>query len=115
MPSSRHVRMTRIAISPRLAIRIFVSTAAYPKGERADAAKCRRSLSRDVARREGAMMMPLDPAVWSDQNLAGARFHDVRWFACIDSTNRYLLQCASEGALEGVVAVADEETAGRGL
>ncbi len=59
-------------------------------------------------------MMPGEPAVWSDPNLAGTRFHDVRWFECIDSTNRYLLQCASAGASEGVVAVADEQTAGRG-
>jgi BirA family transcriptional regulator, biotin operon repressor / biotin---[acetyl-CoA-carboxylase] ligase len=55
-----------------------------------------------------------EPAAWSDPRLAGTRFHDVRWFECIDSTNRYLLECASEGASEGVVAVADEQTAGRG-
>ena len=44
MPSSRHVRMTRIAISPRFAIRIFESTAAYPKGDGVGAgrrSKCR--------------------------------------------------------------------------
>jgi BirA family biotin operon repressor/biotin-[acetyl-CoA-carboxylase] ligase len=57
---------------------------------------------------------PREPAVWSDPRLAGTRFHDVRWFECTDSTNRYLLQCAAEGAPEGVVAVADEQTAGRG-
>jgi BirA family biotin operon repressor/biotin-[acetyl-CoA-carboxylase] ligase len=63
--------------------------------------------------------MPLDPddrepVTWSDARLAGTRFTDVRWFERIDSTNRYLLECASEGAAEGVVAVADEQTAGRG-
>jgi len=52
--------------------------------------------------------------VWSDPLLAGTRFGDVRWFEVIDSTNRYLLECASEGAREGVVAVADVQTAGRG-
>ena len=39
---------------------------------------------------------------------------DVRWFTTIDSTNRYLLEAAREGAPEGTVAVADEQTAGRG-
>src|SRR5260221_13306387 len=108
MPSSRHVRITRIAISPRLAIRIFESTAAYPRGERADAAKCRRSSSRAAVRREGATVIPREPAVWSDTRLAGTRFRDVRWFERIDSTNRYLLERASEGSPEGMVAVADE-------
>ncbi len=55
-----------------------------------------------------------EPVVWSDARLAGTRFGDVRWFDRIDSTNRYLLQCAAGGAPDGVVAVADEQTAGRG-
>jgi BirA family biotin operon repressor/biotin-[acetyl-CoA-carboxylase] ligase len=42
------------------------------------------------------------------------RFADIRRFASIDSTNRYLLECAADGQPEGVVAVADEQTAGRG-
>lgn len=42
------------------------------------------------------------------------RFADVRRFESIDSTNRYLLDEARAGALEGVVAVADHQTAGRG-
>jgi len=54
------------------------------------------------------------PATWSDSRLAGTRFHDVRWFEIVDSTNRYLLECAAQGVPEGVVAVADEQTAGRG-
>src|SRR5262249_33920325 len=54
---------------------------------------------------------------WSPANelvarLAGTRFHDVRRFAVVDSTNRYLLNEA--GLPDGVVAVADEQTAGRG-
>jgi BirA family biotin operon repressor/biotin-[acetyl-CoA-carboxylase] ligase len=53
-------------------------------------------------------------AIWSDARLVGTRFRDVRWFASIDSTNRYLLEAARGGAPEGVVAVADEQTAGRG-
>src|SRR5947207_2087542 len=55
-----------------------------------------------------------EPVAWSDARLAGTRFTDVRWFERIDSTNRYLLQCASDGGAEGIVAVADEQTAGRG-
>ncbi|HMD45599.1 MAG TPA: biotin--[acetyl-CoA-carboxylase] ligase [Acidimicrobiales bacterium] len=39
---------------------------------------------------------------------------DVRRFAQIDSTNRYLLDEARAGAPEGVVAVADVQHAGRG-
>jgi len=43
-----------------------------------------------------------------------SRFADVRRFGSIDSTNRYLLDEARAGAPEGVVAVADHQTAGRG-
>lgn len=46
--------------------------------------------------------------------LAITRFTDVRWFPQIDSTNRYLLDEARAGAPEGVVAVADHQTSGRG-
>ena len=42
------------------------------------------------------------------------RFTDVRRFDSLDSTNRYLLDEARAGAPEGVVAVADHQTAGRG-
>jgi BirA family biotin operon repressor/biotin-[acetyl-CoA-carboxylase] ligase len=41
-------------------------------------------------------------------------FHEVRWFDSLDSTNRYLLDEARRGAPQGVVAVADHQTAGRG-
>ena len=59
-------------------------------------------------------MTSSQPTAWSDSRLAGTRFDDVRWFELVDSTNRYLLQCAAGGAREGVVAVADEQSAGRG-
>jgi BirA family biotin operon repressor/biotin-[acetyl-CoA-carboxylase] ligase len=58
--------------------------------------------------------MPSEPVAWTHPSLAGTRFRDVRWFGLVDSTNRYLLHCAAQGAAEGVVAVADEQTAGRG-
>jgi BirA family transcriptional regulator, biotin operon repressor / biotin---[acetyl-CoA-carboxylase] ligase len=46
--------------------------------------------------------------------MSSTRFTDVRRFDSIDSTNRYLLAEARSGAPEGVVAVADFQTAGRG-
>ncbi len=46
--------------------------------------------------------------------MSDSRFNDVRRFSSIDSTNRYLLDEARAGAPEGVVAVADHQTAGRG-
>ena len=55
---------------------------------------------------------------WTDPGLTprleGTRFREVRWFAEIDSTNRYLLDEAISGAPDGLVAVADVQTAGRG-
>jgi BirA family biotin operon repressor/biotin-[acetyl-CoA-carboxylase] ligase len=44
----------------------------------------------------------------------GTRFAEVRWFDELDSTNRYLLGEARTGAAEGLVAVADHQSAGRG-
>ena len=42
------------------------------------------------------------------------RFSDVRWVGETDSTNTRLLEEARSGAPEGVVLVADHQTAGRG-
>ena len=39
---------------------------------------------------------------------------EVRWFAELDSTNRYLLDEARRVRPTGLVAVADHQTAGRG-
>jgi BirA family transcriptional regulator, biotin operon repressor / biotin---[acetyl-CoA-carboxylase] ligase len=46
--------------------------------------------------------------------MLGELFADVRRFPSIDSTNRYLLDEARAGAPEGVVAIADHQTSGRG-
>lgn len=46
--------------------------------------------------------------------LAGARLADVRWVAETGSTNADLMAAAADGAGEGVVLVADHQTAGRG-
>jgi BirA family biotin operon repressor/biotin-[acetyl-CoA-carboxylase] ligase len=39
---------------------------------------------------------------------------DVLWLGEVDSTNRYLLDAARSGAADGLVVVADRQTAGRG-
>jgi BirA family biotin operon repressor/biotin-[acetyl-CoA-carboxylase] ligase len=61
--------------------------------------------------------MPDRAATWSPApdlsgRLVGTGFSGIRWFTCIDSTNRYLLADAETPV--GTVAVADEQTAGRG-
>jgi BirA family biotin operon repressor/biotin-[acetyl-CoA-carboxylase] ligase len=51
----------------------------------------------------------------ANRALAGTRFaRHVEHFASVDSTNSLLLAAAAEGAPEGTVFVADEQTAGRG-
>ncbi|WP_208029184.1 biotin--[acetyl-CoA-carboxylase] ligase [Rhabdothermincola sediminis] len=47
-------------------------------------------------------------------DLSGTRFADLRWVAETTSTNADLLREAAAGAPEGVVLVADHQTAGRG-
>ena len=55
-------------------------------------------------------------------DLAGSRFADIRWVAETGSTNRDLLDLAAQGgageggggAADGIVLVADHQTAGRG-
>src|SRR6476469_6065650 len=46
--------------------------------------------------------------------VAGTRFREVRWFASVDSTNRYLVDAAGLGTAADLVVVADEQSAGRG-
>jgi BirA family biotin operon repressor/biotin-[acetyl-CoA-carboxylase] ligase len=45
---------------------------------------------------------------------AGTRFRTIEWFDAIDSTNTHLVARARNGAPDGLVAVADEQHAGRG-
>jgi BirA family biotin operon repressor/biotin-[acetyl-CoA-carboxylase] ligase len=59
-------------------------------------------------------LVPDPPAIWTDVRLADTRFGPVQWFTAIDSTNRVLLEAGARGVPEGLVAVADEQTAGRG-
>jgi BirA family biotin operon repressor/biotin-[acetyl-CoA-carboxylase] ligase len=65
-----------------------------------------------VSAMSGEPAMPGEPARPGDH--PGGRFADVRRFDTIDSTNRYLLDQARTGAVEGLVAVADHQSAGRG-
>ncbi|MDQ3979390.1 MAG: biotin--[acetyl-CoA-carboxylase] ligase [Actinomycetota bacterium] len=46
--------------------------------------------------------------------LRDTRFSDVRWYPEVTSTNSVLVDLARQGAQEGVVVVADHQTAGRG-
>lgn len=46
--------------------------------------------------------------------MSDGAFSDVRYLATVDSTNTYLLAEARRGAAEGLVVVADHQTAGRG-
>ncbi|HEX4220593.1 MAG TPA: biotin--[acetyl-CoA-carboxylase] ligase [Acidimicrobiales bacterium] len=55
-----------------------------------------------------------DPVPTSVPGPTGTRFAEVRWFEELDSTNRYLVNEARHGAGEGLVVVADHQTAGRG-
>jgi BirA family transcriptional regulator, biotin operon repressor / biotin---[acetyl-CoA-carboxylase] ligase len=64
----------------------------------------------------GATPVAGDPGVEARvaARLAGTRFGPVRWFAAIDSTNRYAADATKAGDANGLVVVADEQAAGRG-
>lgn len=47
-------------------------------------------------------------------SVGGTRFSSVEWYDEIDSTNTELLERARQGAPEGMVLIADVQTAGRG-
>ena len=66
------------------------------------------------ARNQGATSREVDPGTRARAALSGSRFADVRWVASTGSTNADVLVLAREGAPEGVVLVADHQTAGRG-
>jgi len=51
---------------------------------------------------------------FATSGVPGTRFADVRWVAETGSTNRDLLEAAAAGAPEGLVLVADYQSAGRG-
>lgn len=48
------------------------------------------------------------------ERLHATRFKEVKWFEDIGSTNDWVMDQAREGASEGLVAVADHQSAGRG-
>ncbi|MBJ7308500.1 MAG: hypothetical protein JHC63_11675, partial [Acidimicrobiia bacterium] len=51
---------------------------------------------------------------FATSGVPGTRFADVRWVAETGSTNRDLLEAAAAGVSEGLVLVADYQSAGRG-
>lgn len=55
-----------------------------------------------------------DAGARSRAALDGSRFADVRWVAETGSTNTDVLELARQGEPEGIVVVADHQTAGRG-
>ncbi len=58
-----------------------------------------------------------EPMSWHYEAIPGpegTRFAEIRWFETVDSTNRYLVDEASRGAPEGLVAAAEHQSAGRG-
>lgn len=55
-----------------------------------------------------------DPGLHARTALSGSRFADVRWVAETGSTNADALELARAGEPEGIVLVADHQTAGRG-
>src|SRR3954468_24792706 len=93
MPSSRQVRMTRTAISPRLAMRTLLNT-------------CPSGCSGDRS--------PYPTAVPGPARISEPGRWRVERFAELDSTNRYVLDAARGGSADGLVVVADVQTAGRG-
>jgi BirA family transcriptional regulator, biotin operon repressor / biotin---[acetyl-CoA-carboxylase] ligase len=99
-----------MAISPRFAIKIFdgrVDGSVRPSGWWNE-----RRILRSMPGPAATWSAPFRE--WHDDRLTDTRFGPVHWFASIDSTNRYVLAEAVRGAGEGLVAVADEQVAGRG-
>jgi BirA family biotin operon repressor/biotin-[acetyl-CoA-carboxylase] ligase len=60
------------------------------------------------------MPEPDDRSLRLAEALVGTRFSDVRWVAETGSTNADVLELARQGEPEGIVVVADHQTAGRG-
>jgi BirA family transcriptional regulator, biotin operon repressor / biotin---[acetyl-CoA-carboxylase] ligase len=114
--------MTRTAISPRFAIKILVSTALVYGLERGACQMARAegagAAGRTLPQHRGngwtaARGCPR-PCRSSRRTAAGTRFADVRWVAETGSTNTDALEAARAGEPEGIVVVADHQTAGRG-
>src|SRR5665213_1836535 len=92
MPISRQVLITRTAISPLLAIRTFFNTATSVL-----------SLLFSSTRLTNSNVCGVTPIVWR-----------VEHFDEIDSTNTYLATKVTDDAPEGLVAIADFQSSGRG-
>ena len=76
---------------------------------------CRGPACPEVARPGGLPIVPAaDLGDRARSALAGTRFADVRWVDATGSTNADVLELARQGEAEGVVLVAEHQTAGRG-
>jgi BirA family transcriptional regulator, biotin operon repressor / biotin---[acetyl-CoA-carboxylase] ligase len=107
MPISRAVRMTRTAISPRLAIRIFFSMGSLVlAGGRASLVV----VSTDAAN----LTAILAGSAGQHEPVAAEPGWRVEWVETIDSTNRVLAEGLRAGERAGRVLVSDHQSAGRG-
>ncbi|MGH9029495.1 MAG: biotin--[acetyl-CoA-carboxylase] ligase [Acidimicrobiales bacterium] len=99
------MRITRTAISPRFAISTFSNTydlsgfASHHTGTPPKLSATSQDPSSQFVSRPGP---------------SSSRFREIRRFEELDSTNRYLVDQAKAGCDEGLVAVADYQSAGRG-
>lgn len=59
-------------------------------------------------------MTELDDTFTTREGPKGTRFAEIRTFPLLDSTNRYLKDVALDGGGDGLVAIAEQQTAGRG-
>lgn len=101
MPRSLQARITRTAISPRLAIKTFEKVAAARETV-PEASLSTPVWLADVSTR------------WKPLAVPKTRFHDIRVVDETESTNADLLGEAKNGLGEGTVLVARHQTAGRG-
>ena len=123
IPTSRHARMTRMAISPRLATSSFLNKRSPCDGSRALKRTGSTLLAPDVIRagvRPGRLCI-LSAVTASDlsidaieQALGGRWGHPLEVFSVIESTNTEARRWAEQGAPEGALVIADHQTAGRG-
>src|SRR3954452_13366498 len=103
--------MTRTAISPRLAMSTFPGRSDI--GSSAIGGRILRAMPAGSPTPQGT---PPSPRAWEldRDRLAATRFGTVRFYDELGSTNTELVEDARVGAPEGLVIVADHQTAGRG-
>ena len=104
MPSSRQVRITRTAISPRFAIRTFSNTALLPRAYRFPLEQgCGPTGYRAgmVSRALPSGSANDDPMLSGHAPRGAVPFAEPERLAVVDSTNRYLLDLVEHGLADG--------------